>query len=52
MLVFAATMLVAVFLVLSQQPSKGFAALLPWIAALWAVLLPVAILVLVRTVLH
>ena len=41
MLVFGATTLVAVFLVLLQQPSRESATWLPYLAAVWALMLPV-----------
>ncbi|CAK0743676.1 hypothetical protein CVIRNUC_001488 [Coccomyxa viridis] len=41
MLVFGATTLVAVFLVLLQQPSRESATWLPYLAAVWALMLPI-----------
>ena len=41
-LVFTATMLAAAFLVLLQRPLRGSVGLLPWLASVWALLLPLA----------
>ena len=41
MLVFGATVLVALFLVLVQQPNQDSTTWLPYLAAVWALLLPV-----------
>lgn len=48
MLVFGATTLASVFLVMLQQANRDSATWLPYLAAVWALLLPVTSFVQVR----